>query len=86
MENKKRLIYLEDALSVMPALEMCTSALKKLPTADATPVVHGRWIKAECSEKDGNSNCSECGHWDWDDCNYCSKCGARMDGERIDGE
>lgn len=38
----------------------------------------GTWIKAECSEKDGDSNCSVCGHWDWSDCKYCSNCGAKM--------
>lgn len=54
--------------------------IEDAPTVDAVEVVHGRWIKAECSEKDGNSNCSECGHWDWNDCNYCSHCGAKMDG------
>lgn len=48
-------------------------------------VVHGRWIKAECSEKDGNSSCSECGHWDWNDCNYCPNCGAKMNGGNGDG-
>ena len=46
---------------------------------DAVEVMHGRWIKAECSEKDGNSNCSNCGQWEWDDCNYCPNCGAKMD-------
>lgn len=39
MADKKRLIYLEDALAVMPALEMCTRALRKLPTVDAVEVV-----------------------------------------------
>lgn len=38
------------------------------------------WVKAECSEKDGDSNCSVCGHWDWSDCKYCSNCGAKMEG------
>ena len=38
----------------------------------------GTWIKAECSEKNGNATCSVCGHWDWSDCNYCSNCGAKM--------
>jgi hypothetical protein len=38
----------------------------------------GTWIKAECSEKNGDATCSLCGHWDWSDCNYCSNCGAKM--------
>jgi hypothetical protein len=51
--------------------------IRKQPTADVAEVKHGKWIKAGCSEKDGNANCSECGHWDWSDCNYCSNCGAK---------
>jgi len=39
---------------------------------------YGTWILAECSEKDGNANCSECGHWDWNDCKFCSECGIEM--------
>ena len=54
-------------------------ALKKAEIVDAAPVVHGRWIKAECSEKDGNARCSNCGQWEWDNCNYCPNCGAKMD-------
>lgn len=53
-------------------------AINEEPTADVAEVKHGKWIKAWCSEKDGNSNCSECNHWDWSDCNYCSNCGAKM--------
>ena len=44
--------------------------------------VCGRWIKASCSEHDGDAHCSECGHWDWSDCNYCSKCGAKIEAEK----
>ena len=45
------------------------------------------WIKAECSEKDGDANCSNCGHWDWSDYNYCSNCGEYMkeETEQIQG-
>ena len=53
----------------------------KIPKADVTEVRHGKWIKAGCSEKYGNANCSECGYWDWSDCNFCSNCGAKMDKE-----
>ena len=41
----------------------------------------GTWIKVECSEKNGDANCSICGHWDWSDCKYCSNCGAKMSKE-----
>ena len=49
-----------------------------IQTADVVEVRHGEWIKAPCSEKDGNARCSECNHWDWSDCNYCLNCGAKM--------
>lgn len=44
----------------------------------------GTWIKAECSEKNGNATCSACGHWDWSDCKYCSNCGAKMKKDNSD--
>ena len=46
--------------------------------SDFVLLMKGEWIKAECSEKDGDSNCSLCGHFDWSDCNFCSQCGADM--------
>ena len=52
--------------------------LNTLPTVDAKPVVHGRWIK------DGDVVvCSECGEenaWDEYRATYCEDCGAKMDG------
>lgn len=55
--------------------------MSKIPTADVVEVKHGEWIKTPCSEKDGDAHCSECNHWDWSDCKYCSECGAKMDGK-----
>lgn len=52
---------------------------KYLVDHDVVQLVHGKWLKAECSEKDGNAHCSVCGQWDWDDCRYCHNCGAKMD-------
>lgn len=40
----------------------------------------GEWIKAECSEKDGDATCSICNHWAWSDSKYCPNCGAKMKG------
>jgi len=39
------------------------------------------WIKAEAVEKNGDSYCSACGHFDWSDCKYCSECGSEMSRE-----
>lgn len=52
---------------------------KYLIEHDVVQLVHGKWLKAECSEKDGNANCSVCGQWEWDDRRYCPNCGAKMD-------
>jgi hypothetical protein len=56
--------------------------LKFKNKADYIELKRGYWVKAPYSEKCGDAHCSECNHFDWSDCNYCSKCGARMDGER----
>ena len=53
----KKLIYLDDALRAMPALEMCSRALMSLETVDARPITHGSWIKL--GETD--FQCSVCG-------------------------
>lgn len=58
--------------------------IEKLPTVDAAPVVHGRWI----DHKDEHQ-CSECKEitivdfyvWKNVQFDYCPYCGAKMDGE-----
>ena len=82
----KKLIYLDDALRVMPALEMCRIALKSLETVDARPVIHGYWI-----EEYTHIRCSVCGATYSDEIvfmnrnfknemlPYCPNCGAQMD-------
>lgn len=53
--------------------------LDRVPTVDAVPVRHGRWI-----DKDGSiATCSACGdRWGvWSVMRYCPNCGARMDGK-----
>lgn len=81
----------EKVLSKAAPVEGCFSDMISaydvimLPAADVAPVRHGRWEK-----KRGLYSCSECGktcpydvqadvieYWA---CNYCPKCGAKMDG------
>lgn len=55
-----------------------TEVIKRLPSADVTPVRHGKWGKV--------NECSECGCQPWYErdihfLHYCPNCGARMDGE-----
>jgi hypothetical protein len=74
------------------AVEDAVTAIKVLPTVDAVPVVHGRWIHGQevCREYIGITlimvqyshwECSVCGYRTegqplW---KYCPNCGARMD-------
>lgn len=56
----------------------CIDWVRTLPTVDAAPVVHGRWIK---KNDQGVFYCSECDlpslQW-WP---YCERCGAKMETE-----
>lgn len=67
-----------------------TTPLISVPTAEAEPVRHGRWIVLHgVLAGDGiygdMGECSNCGlhlrNWEWD---YCPNCGAKMDGEEND--
>lgn len=59
--------------------EWYAAILMELPTADVTPVVHGKWIHyPDC----GVTRCSHCG-WSIEECwesKRCPDCGCRMDG------
>lgn len=66
--------------------------LEKLPTADVVEVRHGKWEKSEIPEE--KYVCSVCGGacWYYDyqgelaKSRFCPNCGAKMDGERKEGE
>ena len=83
-----------DRCGSVPLVGTCTSdneylsdRLKKAPTIEAKPVVHGRWIGKPICGND-NCRCSECGSWHHIHANlrgevmqkYCPNCGAKMDG------
>ena len=61
------------------------SYIDEIPTLDAVPVVHARWIDLRESYSDIQAGrCSNCGvevAGVDGDVNYCFNCGARMDGE-----
>lgn len=67
----------------------CWRAIKELPAVDAVPVVHGRWEEVEGVWDDVHYRCSVCGNeWYLEDgtpsengMNYCTSCGAKMDGD-----
>lgn len=64
----------------------CLVLINEAPTVDAMEVVHGRWIAVSSSDMmTGKAyKCSECNKMRYGSFlpNYCSNCGAKMDGER----
>lgn len=71
--------------SAYDAIWKSARALRKIPAADVTPVVHGRWERDE----DGDWYCTNCyevvaicesGRERTYRKPYCPNCGARMDG------
>ena len=65
---------------------VCARAIERIPAVDAVPVVHARWIDIPDKPEWDQKMCSICGDYFCCQNNYCPKCGARMDGERRDGE
>lgn len=71
----------------LAGLDAMIAAAAEIPAADAVQVVHGRWIAADykpyiyckCSVCGRRVNVSEKD-------NYCSHCGAKMDGEKRGAE
>lgn len=70
-------------------LSVCRGGVKMMPTVDAVPVVHGRWIRVysrpgvfkylgwtcdQCGQRTGNEYAPQ-----W--YKFCPNCGARMDGD-----
>ena len=76
----------DEARGMTRLKKICMEDVKKAPTVDAVPVVHGRWIENEglpyCT-------CSVCGGNYWfglyETLKYCPECGARMDGGEENG-
>ena len=71
-------------------LELCRdnkamqADISRIPAADVAPVRHGTWLPIVEANEDGSPYqagvlCSECGHCDCVETNYCSDCGAIMD-------
>ena len=56
--------------------------IKNAPTVDAVPVRHGEWKATGYAFL---RECSKCGKNRMKD-NYCSHCGAKMDGGKQDGK
>lgn len=77
--------------SLYDAIELdgMIKALKKAPTIEAAPVVHGEWVYDSIESVWVRHKCSVCGFskimekrtvHDW---SYCPNCGAKMDGKAV---
>ena len=72
--------------------EGVANAIANAPTVDAVEVVNGRWELVEYQSSpfgvDQEYQCSICGTPTEEDyrTRYCPNCGAKMDGERREGE
>lgn len=75
-------------------LNVIVGMIRSMPTVDAEPVRHGRWIAMQEDYGDVYYVCSECNEaWFLSDgtpvdnnMHYCTRCGARMIGGETDGE
>ena len=66
--------------SVMDCAE---EIIEQAESVDAVEVVHGEWEVVD-QEEPRRYGCSVCKRLSFDVTNYCSYCGAKMDGERRD--
>ena len=79
-----KLIDADELLSIVRSMTVVDKSvmhriLIQMPPVDAVQVRHGRWI--EDPDDDWGCRCSECGHLELYQFDYCSSCGARMDGK-----
>ena len=71
--------------------EIVLEAVANAPTVDAAEVVHGKWLFKHNPITDPKGYfirivCSECNLHTGQKSNYCPQCGAKMEGERREGE
>lgn len=73
-EKAKSLLHIEYAYAAEQLLD-------EIPAADATPVVHGRWVCVHKIDPISGYRCSKCRRIvGFDLTPYCPNCGAKMDG------
>ena len=80
--------WLEDVLYISSTADEVTvfKRLRTMPTVDAEPVRHGRWVKLDLHKGMTDHKCTACGmevyvptSWGEPLYGYCPVCGARMD-------
>ena len=80
----------DECKAILTSAIALKSFVNRQPTVDAVPVVHAEWIDTQPEYHDGfhrNAHkCSNCGDYyttEYDDLFFCPRCGAKMDGEKI---
>lgn len=53
--------------------------VREFTAADVKEVIRGKW-KGQSSEDEDFCECSECGHYQYDDSKFCPNCGSDMRG------
>ena len=78
-DARKKLYELEGSTEYNKGVTDAFNALFDLPTVEAEPIKHGRWIYP--NDETYPPYCSECKQdaIDYIESNYCPNCGARMD-------
>lgn len=66
--------------SAYEAVWKSARTLKKIPTADVAPVVHGKWMPFHSEAAGDIQYCSACEIGFDAKTDYCPHCGAKMDG------
>lgn len=62
-------------------LSVCRGGVKMMPTVDAVPVRHGKWVDDSNGIEGAWNYCSVCGEQAIDLYDYCPNCGTLMDGK-----
>ena len=79
IEREAAILVVKGQSSLTMTRSGLIDSISKLPAADVAPVRHGRWIASH----DEFCTCSICKYpvyVGWNQTNYCSNCGAKMDG------
>lgn len=88
LEGLTEQVQTEGATLVKALIFAALKSRSVIPTVDAVPVKHGRWIKRGYACGESEYKCSACGETEWRTSSarmkYCMFCGAKMDGETDD--
>ena len=96
MTNKKQLIDVNDVYSLFDKsgfARLHVADIDTIPRVDVEPVKYGRWIMGtgENGLQTGHRKCSRCGeivkygYSLYGVHNFCNYCGAKMDGDDVNG-